>query len=209
MAVNFAVIRNPYPHGVQVNVNKTIIEGQLLAYTTTNALVPITSFSITSNVATLITGPNTFTVGGGDVITIAGASGAAGILNGSFTTNSATSTTILIPLTHANVASTPCTGLATLTPNYATGGLALGSFIDVQTGLVEPIGTLGPLAVPDWYAVRSLLGARTYTVNASVATSAAPALVLSYTLAGVQATNAAAVPSDMIGFRFEYVKNAY
>ena len=203
MAVTFIAIPSKYPSGVDTDTRKTIVTGQLLPYNSANALISITAFSITSNVATF-TASNALTTGGGDVIFVAGFEGALAYLNGSYTTNSATATTILVPLTHANVASTAATGLATLAPNYATSGLALGNFYSPAGGVIG-IGTIGPKSYPVWLEVKSLLGTRQYPVNLSVQ----PALILDYTLAGVQATNAAAVPADSIGFRAEYIKNAY
>lgn len=203
MAVTLIAIASQYPSGVDTDTRKTIVEGQLLPYNSSNALIQITAFSITTNVVTF-TAANSLTTGGGDVIFVAGFEGALAYLNGSYTTNSATATTILVPLTHANVASTNALGLATLAPNYATGGLAWGGFYSLS-GTAKGIGTIGPKSNPVWLDVVSLLGTRQYPVNMSVQ----PALILDYTLAGAQATNAAAVPADSIGFRAEFIKNAY
>jgi len=203
MAVTFLMIPSQSISNPSVDSRKTILEGQLLPYNSANALIQITAFSITSNVATF-TAANSLTTGGGDVIFVAGFEGSLAYLNGSYTTNSATATTILVPLTHANVAATSAKGLATLAPNYATSGLALGAFYGLN-GAVQGIGTIGPQSYPVQLDVFSRSGTRQYPVNINVQ----PALVLSYTLAGVQATNAAALPGDSIGFRAEYVKNAY
>jgi len=205
MAVTFLMIPSQSITNPSVDSRKTILEGQLLPYNSANALIQITAFSITSNVATF-TAVNALTTGGGDVIFVAGFEGSLAYLNGSYTTNSATASTILVPLTHANVASTSAKGLATLSPNYATGGLALGNIYGLN-GQPLGIGTIGPSSQgkPVWIDVKSLLGTRQYPVNFSVQ----PPLILDYTLPGVQATNAAAVPSDSIGFRAEFAKNAY
>lgn len=203
MAVTLLMIPSQYPTGLSEDNRKTIIEGQLLPYDSTNALIQITSFSITSNVVTFNC-VNSLTTGGGDDVFVAGFEGALAYLNGAYTTTAATSSHFTAALTHANVAQTPVLGLATLAPNYATGGLALGAFVN-QAGQTVVIGTIGPLSAPIWFEAVSLLGTRQYPVNISVS----PALVLSYTLAGVQATNAAAIPADSIGFRAEYIKNAF
>ena len=205
MAVTFLMIRSQSIANPSVDSRRTILEGQLLPYNSSNALYQITAFSITSNVVTFTTTTNTLTGGGGDSVYVAGFEGALAYLNGAYTTTSATSTTFVAALTHANVATTQALGLCTLTPNYATGGLALGGFYTVQSTSPTVIGSIGPKSYPEWVEVNSLLGTRQYPVNLTVQ----PALVLSYTLAGVQATNAAAVPSDSIGFRAEYRKNAY
>jgi hypothetical protein len=83
--------------------------------------------------------------------------------------------------------------------------LALGAFYSLRGAQPKAVGTIGPLSVPIWLDVKSLLGTRVYPVNFNVQ----PALVLSYSLAGAQATNAAALPADSIGFRAEYIKNAF
>lgn len=204
MAVTLLAIPSQYPTGLSVDNRKTIIEGQLLPYNSSNALLTISAFSITSNVVTFTTSANTLTALGGDVVFVAGFEAPFQYLNGAYTTTSATSTTFVAALTHANVATTTLQGLATLAPNYATGGLALGGFYGLN-GKVIQIGTLGPNAVPKWLTVTSLLGTRQYPVNMSGATP----LILSYTLAGVQATNAAAIPTDSIGFKADFIKNAY
>lgn len=206
MAVTFIGIVSGYPSGIDTDTRKLIVEGQLLPYNSANALLIISAFSITSNVVTFTTSANTLTGGGGDTVFVAGFEGALSYLNGSYTTTSATSTTFVAALTHANVATTSALGLATLAPNYATGGLAFGGFYSIRSGAATVIGTIGPKSYPVWFDVKSLLGTRQYPVNMN--TGGQPT-ILDYTLAGVQATNAAAVPSDSIGFRAEYVKNAY
>lgn len=204
MSVTLLMIPSQFPSGISVDNRKTIVEGQLLPYDSTKALLQITGFSIASNVVTFNTSPNTLTAGGGDTVLVAGFEGALAYLNGVYTTASATSSTFTAALTHANVAQTSALALATLAPNYATGGLAIGNFYSLK-GAVISVGTIGPLSTPVWFEAVSLLGTRQYPVNSSLS----PLQVLSYTLAGVQATNAAAIPGDSIGFRAEYVKNAF
>lgn len=205
MAVTLLMIPSLAISNPSVDSRKTIIEGQLLPYDSTKALLTISSFSITTNVVTFTTSANTLTGAGGDAVLVAGFEGALAYLNGGYTTASATSTTFTAALTHANVSTTNVLGLATLSPNYATGGLALGNFYSVKSGNITVVPTIGPMSYPNWVEVNSLLGARQYPVNLSVQ----PAFVLNYSLAGVQATGAAAVPADSIGFRAEYVKNAF
>lgn len=203
MAVTLLMVPSQYPTGLSVDNRKTIVEGQLLPYNSSNALLLITAFSITSDVVTFYC-VNSLTTGGGQTVNVTGFEGAYAYLNGQFTTASATATTFTADLTAANATETNVSGLATLTPNYATGGLALGAFTGLN-GSIIPIGTLGPLATPHWLSVCSLLGTRQYPVNSTVI----PPLILSYTLAGVQATNASALPADVIGFRAEFTKGAF
>lgn len=204
MSVELLLIPSQFPMGVDVTVRKTVVLGQVLPYNTSNPVLTITAFSIASNVVTF-TCANSLTAGGGQTVNVAGLEGALAYLNGQYTTASASATAFTAALTAANVATTQALALATLTPNYATGGIAIGPFVSLKTGLVQGIGTIGPLSVPRFLEVYSLLGTRNYPVNASVQ----PNLVLSYTLAGVQATNAAALPADSIGFYAEYEKNAF
>jgi hypothetical protein len=203
MAVTILMIPSQLKANPSVDSRKTIVEGQLLPRDSANAILQITSFSIAANVVTFNC-VNALTGGGGDNVFVAGFEGSLAYLNGAYTTTAATSAYFTAALTYANVASTNAKGLATLAPNYATGGLALGNFVGLN-GQTTVIGTIGPLTTPLWFQAKSLLGTRQYPVNSSVS----PLLILSYSLAGVQAAGAAAVPADSIGFRAEYEKNAF
>jgi hypothetical protein len=203
MAVTILMIPSQAKANPSVDSRKTIVEGQLLPRDSANAILLITSFSITSNVVTFKC-VNSLTGGGGDAVLVAGFEGSLAYLNGGYTTAAATASQFTASLTHANVASTNAKALATLSPNYATGGLALGNFTGLN-GMTIPMATIGPKSNPTWFAAVSVLGARQYPVNISVQ----PLKILNYSLAGTQATNAAAVPADSLGFRAEYEKNAY
>lgn len=203
MAVTMLMITDAFPAGHDNTERSVVLEGQLLPYNSANALLAITNVSLTSNAVTF-TAANALTIGGGDVILVAGFTGSLAFLNGGYTTSSATATTIVVPLTHANLASTACKALATLSPNYATGGLALGSFV-TTSGKTQPVPQIGPKNYPKDVRVFTRSGSsQNYKVNLNVQ----PSLVLDFT--GItQATNGSAVPADSIGFRAEYVKDAY
>ena len=190
-----------YPNGIDNAQRSQIVKGNLLISKTTPTIIPITSFSLTTNVATL-TANNALTTGGGDVITVANFTGAYTYLNGTYTTNSATATTILIPLTHANVAATAVQGVAFLQPTYTTGGIPLVyTFTNPQTGAPE-IPNLGISPVPSWIQLQSLSGS---ALNYKVNTIGATPLLLIFT--GItQLSDAAAITADTVGFRAEFTR---
>ena len=205
MSVELLLIPNTFPDGLDTTTRRTTVQGQILPFNTANALIKITAFSITANVVTF-TAANALTVGGAQAILVAGFEGPFAFLNGGYTTASATATTITAPLTHANVPPTPVLGLATLSPNYTTGGIPLGGFINAQ-GQVFPIGTIGPVNQlnPVMFDAYSMNPA-TQTYEANYTTSP---LQLAVFTSGAQATNADPVPADSIGFFAAYVKNAF
>lgn len=166
-------------------------------------LIAITGWSITSNVVTF-TAVNTLTTGGGQVITVQGFTGAYTYLNATFTTNSATATTILAPLTHAN-ASGSQQGVAYVQGTYQTAGIPISyAFVD-QLGRQNPIGTLGPLSVPTWITFQTIQGsAYNYKINTTVT----PNLLLIFS--GItQVSDATAITLDAAAFRAEFVKNSF
>lgn len=173
--------------------------------TTVNAggTIPITGWSITSNVLTF-TALNSLTGGGGQSITVTGFLGAQAFLNGTYTTSSATGTTIVVSKTHANGSGTQL-GLAVIQPTYTTGGVPLNyNFID-QAGHSRPIGTIGPLGVPTWFEAHSIAGsAFKYAINSTVV----PNLLLIFN--GVtQVADQAAITADTVAFRAEFIKNGF
>jgi len=182
--------------------------GTGLTVTTTVAanggqIAQITKWSITSNVCTF-TANNSFTTGGSQAITVSGFTGAYTFLNGTFTTNSATSTTILVPLTHANGSGTQ-QGVAVAQPTYITGGIPLSyNFVDLQ-GLPNPIGTIGPLSLPTWIEVQTVAAsAYNYKVNTTVTPN------LLQILSGVtEVSLGTAITADTISFRAEFLKNVF
>lgn len=192
-----------YPRGVDNVQRSLILKGTLLITKTTPVLGTITGFSLTSNVATLtVTNGGSFTAGGGDVVTVANFTGAYSYLNGAYTTSSATATTVVIPLTHANVAATSVQGLVFLQPTYTTGGIPLVyTFTNALTGATE-IPNLGGSPVPSWIDVQSIAGS---ALNYKVNTVGANPLLLIYT--GItQTADAAVIPADTVGFRAEFLR---
>jgi hypothetical protein len=192
----------PYPVGQNTDQRDQVLEGYVMPY---NASAPdpvdlITGFSITSDVVTFDVA-NSFTTGGGDSIYVTGFKGALSYLNGIYTTNSATSSTVLAPITHANVAQTVANGLVTLTPQYTTGGLPINGFLNTQGQPVVP-ALIGPLNTPHWMQVVSGDGGSlTYGVNLQ---TTPPSIIISGQTAGSALTAA-----DLALFRAEYTKNAF
>lgn len=167
------------------------------------APILLTSWAIALNVLTF-QAANSLTTGGGQSITVTGYTGAQFYLNGTYTTTSATSSTIVVAKTAANASGTSY-GLATLQPNYTTGGLPISyNFIGI-TGQSNPIGTIGPLCTPSPITfATSAASAFNYAVNTTVT----PNLLKIFN--GVtELTNGAAVTADTIGFRAEFVKNNF
>jgi hypothetical protein len=209
MAVNFLLIPNGYPYGVDETLRSMIIEGQVLPYNSTNPILNITSVSLSANVVTF-TCANALTAGGGQTVFVAGfptngPNSSLAFLNGSYTTTAATTTTFTAALTHANLAATQCLALATLAPNYATGGLPLAWFTDVRTGKAQPIAGIGPLALPTSVSIFSLSG----SLQSYVAKYTGAGVNIVDQKGGTEATNAAAVPADSIGFYMEWQKGAF
>jgi hypothetical protein len=193
---------NQYPEGIDNTQRSLIVKGTALITKSTPTLGVIVSFSITSNVATLtLLNASSFTTGGGDVVTVANFTGTYSYLNGTYTTNSATATTVLIPLTHANVASTAVQGLVFLQPTYITGGIPiLYTFSNPATGSTQ-IPDLGNGALPSWIEFKTLAGsALNYKVN--LLTPSSPLLLI---FTGItQISDSTAITADTVGFRAEF-----
>lgn len=190
-----------YPDGVDNTQRSVILKGTALITKTTPTLGVITSFALTSNVATLtLVNASSFTGGGGDVVTVANFTGAYSYLNGTYTTSSATATTVVIPLTHANVASTAVQGLVFIQPSYTTGGIPLVyTFTNPGTGASQ-IPDLGSSPIPSWIQFQTLAGS---ALNYKVNLIGASPLLLIYT--GItQTSDAAAITADTVGFRAEF-----
>lgn len=170
-------------------------------------IINITGWSITSNACTF-TAVNTLTGGGGQVITTQGFPSAFSFLNATFTVTSATSTTIVVPLTHANGSGSQ-SGIAFLQGTYQnTGGLSglpiSYNFVD-QYGRPNPIAPLGPLAVPDWFEAITIAGS---TYNYKINSTVTPNLLLIFN--GVtQVTDTTVITADTMRYRAEFVNGAF
>jgi hypothetical protein len=194
-----------YPSGIDKTLRSIVLKGTVVPQiATTGVLNQITAFSITSNAATF-TVNNSFTTGGGQTINVTGFTGTLFYLNGQYTSTSATSTTLVVPLTHSNVATTAAYGIATVAPTYQTGGLPISlAFINFE-GKTQTVGDLGPLSTIKWFDAESIAGsAYNYKVNLTGTTP----LLLVYN--GVtQATDASTLPFDTVGFRAEFTFGAF
>lgn len=209
MAGTNLLIVNPYDMaGVDTTTRSTIVEGSIIPAAVASPVILITAWSITANVLTF-TAANSLTVGGGQAISVSGFPSAISFLNGNFTTTSATATTIVVPLTHAN-ASGPDDGLAVLAATYVVGGLPISyAFLNLQ-GKSSPVGTIGPRSLPKWIEVLSAVGgaaATTATPSYLVNTTVSPNLLRIY--AGAAEATAGTIVPDVVIFRAEFVKNNY
>lgn len=193
-----------YPSGIDRSLRSIVLKGNVVPYVSGGAIVEVLSFSITSNVLTINTATNSFTGGGGQTVNLSGFPFAFNYLNGQYTTTSATSTTVVMAKTHADVAPTSAVGIVTVAPTYTTGGLPINGFINFE-GKVIPIAGIGPLAVMRWLDAQTLSGsANNYKVDFTVS----PPKLLQFS--GItQATDAATVPFDTVGFRAEYTNGAF
>jgi hypothetical protein len=171
-------------------------------------IVNITGWAIVSNVLTF-TANNSFTTGGGQTIVVYGFTGAQVSLNGSYTTTSATATTIVVAKTAANGSGSQA-AIAVLDETYVQGGIPLSyAFID-QLGNARTIGTIGPIVKPFWIEVMSTIGGATGTTTALtylVNTSVTPNLLKVYQ--GASELAAGALPYDALIFRAEFTKNGF
>lgn len=103
--------------------SREVFEGTL-TIGSSGAPIAITSFQVATNVLTF-QAVNSLTGGGGQSITVSGFTAGNAFVNGIYTTTSATGTTIVVPLTHADAGPTTAAGKAILTPQYLTNGLPM------------------------------------------------------------------------------------
>ena len=189
-----------YPSvGISATITTTVNAGS-------GGLLIITGFSITSSVVTFNV-VNALTGGGGQTVIVGGFTGANSYLNGSYTTSTATASTVTAAITAPNVPQTTVYGTMTVQATYLTGGLPVSyQFVD-QLGLPRPIGGIGPLANPNWLNLQSKSGSVfTYSTNI-IQTNITP-LVRIFT-SGAEVSNAASIVADSIGFLAEFSFGAF
>jgi hypothetical protein len=204
MAGTILLVVNPYDlAGIDTSTRSTIVEGLIVPSAVGAVPIQITAWSITANVLTL-TANNSLTTGGGQSISVSGFLSPNLFLNGTYTTTSATATTIVVPLTHAN-ASGVGGGFVVLSAAYVVGGLPISySFVNLH-GLPSPIGTIGPLLLPKWIEVQTISGT---TANYKVNSVVTPNLLV--ILAGITETGVGVAPAtDVAQFRAEFLKNGF
>lgn len=175
--------------------------------TTVNAgwggLLIITSVSITSSVVTF-TCVNALTTGGGQTIIVQGFTGVYSFLNGSYTTSTATATTITASITAPNLAQTTLYATATVQPTYVTGGIIVESgFVD-QNGLARPIAGIGPLAKPSRLILETKNTSQlAYSTNITQTNIGLQARIFNWASTAGEVA-AGALPADVIGFLAEF-----
>lgn len=191
--------------GIDTTTRSLVVEGQVSAVVASGTTVfAITAYQVATNVLTL-TAVNTLTGGGGQIIVVSGFTAGNAFVNGTYTTSSATGTTIVVPLTHADAGPTTAAGVATLQATYTTGGIPISYAFVNSSGTSNPVAGIGPLAVPKWITFQTIAGS---AYNYKVDLSATPNKLLIFS--GItQATDAAAIPTDTVAFRAEFVKNSF
>ena len=166
--------------------------------------IAITAYQVATNVLTL-TAVNSLNTGGGQVIVVSGFASGNAFVNGTYTVTSATGTTIVAPLTHADAGPTTAAGTATLQPSYTTGGIPISYNFVNASGKQVVIGGIGPLATPKWIQFQTTAGS---TLNYKVDSTAVPNKLLVFT--GItQTADAVAIPADTIAFRAEFSKDKF
>jgi hypothetical protein len=199
---------NAFPKGQDETQRRELAYGTCAINTSSATPIAITAWSITSNVLTL-TAANSLTTGGGQSITVSGFTTST-FLNGVYTTSSATSTTIVVPLTHTNGSATEA-GSAVLTPEYVTGGLPLTwtAMVDGNFNAKPYSGLWGPNQTqPKTVSFFSVGGGLTTLPGYQYIydTTNNTLRILSN---GTELTNAAVITPDSIGFEAEWIKNGY
>lgn len=200
------LVVSPYSlAGVDPTTRSLVVEGTVSPVVATGTTVfAITAYQIATNVLTL-TAANSLTAGGGQIVIVSGFTGGNAFVNGTYTTSSATSTTIVVPLTHADAGPVTAAGVATLQATYTTGGIPINYGFVTSSGTPSPVGGIGPLSVPKWITFQTIAGS---VYNYKVDQSATPNKFLIFS--GItQATDAAAIPSDTVAFRAEFIKNQF
>lgn len=180
--------------------------------TTVNAgaggLLVITGFSIASSVVTFNV-VNSLTGGGGQTVIVQGFTGVYSFLNGSYTTASATATTVTASITAPNVGQTTLYATMTVQPNYVSGGVIVrNGFVD-QLGVPRPIAGIGPLANPTRLVFEtkenSTFSYETNIVQTNVGLQAR----MFNAAATAGEVSAGALPADVVGFYAEFNSGAF
>jgi hypothetical protein len=187
--------------GISATVTTTVNTGS-------GGLLIITGFSIASSVVTFNV-VNALTGGGGQTVIVQGFTGQYAYLNGSYTTSTATASTVTAAITAPNVAQTSVYATMTVQPSYVIGGIPVSfNFVD-QLGLPRAIGGIGPLSNPNLLLLRSKSGS-TFEYNTNtIATNTTP-LVRVFNWASTAGEVAAgALPADVIGFLAEFAYGSF
>jgi hypothetical protein len=185
--------------GISATITTTVNAGS-------GGLLIITGFSITSSVVTFNV-VNSLTGGGGQTVIVQGFTGPYSYLNGSYTTASATATTITASITAPNVGQTVVYATVTVQPTYITGGIPISwQFVD-QAGNPRPIAGIGPLANPNWLTLQTKIASSlTYATNLTQTNITPLVKILS---SGTELSNAASITADVVGFLAEFAFGAF
>ena len=182
-----------------VHANGSATEAGTATVNRAAAPIAITSYQVATNVLTL-QAVNDLT--GTETITVSGFAAGNAFVNGTYALSSATATTLVMALTHADAGPTTAAGIAIVTPQYVTNGLPISyTFINPTLGGTA-IPDIGSGAVPHWIDVKSALGgAYNYKVNTTIV----PNLLRIYN--GItELTSAANIAGDTIVYRAEFTR---
>lgn len=200
---------NKFPEGQDMTQRRDCPHGVCAINTVTGTPIAITAFAISSNV---ITYQAVNTLAGTETITVSGFASANSYANATLTLTSATGTTMVASLTHADVATVTHAASAVLTPQYVTGGLPLTwtSMADGNFGGLKPYqSTWGPHQTQPKTA-------HFFSTGGGLTTLPGYSYVFDTTLntlrifaGATELTNAANITPDVIGFEAEYIKSGY
>lgn len=184
-----------WPAGTDKTQHKLVLEGEI-AISPSEGSFAITSYQVATDVLTLQVVND---LAGTEDIVISGFSGGNAFINGSYTLTSATGTTMVMNLTHADAGPTTAAGTATLVPEYVDGGLPLiYTFTNAQGNAVQV--PLGSGAVPNWIEAYSASGgAYNYKFDQTVS----PNTLRIYNGA-TELSDADAIVADTIYYRAEF-----
>lgn len=217
-AIATATVVNPGPGGATPTTGDTAtaiapsvgISATLTSTVNTGSggLLIITGFSIASSVVTFNV-VNALTGGGGQTVIVQGFTGLYSFLNGSYTTSTATATTVTASITAPNVGQTSVYATLTVQPTYVTGGIiVLPGFVD-QLGQARPVAGIGPLASPVKLELFTKINS-TYFYETNIVQTNVGLQARAFKQAATAAeVGAGAMPADVIGFEAEFVAGAF
>jgi hypothetical protein len=169
----------PYPKGVDNTQRRERIQGTCsVGASSLTTTISITAWSITSNVVTFTA---TNALDGDEKIVVSGFTGANSFLNGSYTLTSATGSTMLAALTHAN-GSASATGTATV--NRYSGPIAITSF-QVASDVIT-YQAANDLAGTETVTISGFSGGNTYA-NGTITLTSATATTLVASISHIDA----------------------
>ena len=200
---------NPFPKGQDDTQRRDVAYGTCAIQPVDNSNpIAITGFTVATDV---ITFNAVNTLAGTETITVSGFVSPYTYANGSYTLTSATGTTLVAALTHADAGPITAAAKAFETPEYVTGGLPVSftNMVDGNFGKAPYQSTFGPLQTKPQYVTffstgggQSSLPFYQYTYDTVNGT-------LRIASSSTELSNGATISSDTIGFKAEFIKNGF